>query len=354
MHPYRQTPACRALLILLSALLSFAAVQLILGILVEHGPPGVRDPDYAQKVEHVQARRREGSDQTLVLVLGSLRVEMGLDAARISTFTPSGQRLLVFNFGLTGSASLLEALCLRRWRRRGPPTRPADPGGAAGDPEPARRPSCRRRLDRGSASPRQRGGVPAALSQPAGTVAAALGSGRSLPCWWQHGDLCQGLGLDPVDLPARPEPLLGPMDNHGWRPFLYETVTPSQRRRHRDFTRRQYTATLGPFHLAAGPAQALQETIARCRQEEIPLALLLMPEAPSFRALYPLPVQKELDDHLVRLAQAWQVPLMDARGWQEEDDFWDGHHLLPRGARAFSERFLREFPFPLLRQATKQ
>ena len=279
---------------------------------------------------------------------------MGLDAARISTFTPSGQRLLVFNFGLTGSASLLEALCLRRWRTEG-----LRPDLLILEVLPAT-------LNQPGDHPVEEDWIEA-LHLRASEVAFLQRyhsrperlrqrwvRGRSLPCWWQHGDLCQGLGLDPVDLPARPEPLLGPMDNHGWRPFLYETVTPSQRRRHRDFTRRQYTATLGPFHLAAGPAQALQETIARCRQEEIPLALLLMPEAPSFRALYPLPVQKELDDHLVRLAQAWQVPLMDARGWQEEDDFWDGHHLLPRGARAFSERFLREFLFPLLRQATKQ
>jgi hypothetical protein len=41
------------------------------------------------------------------------------------------------------------------------------------------------------------------------------------------------------------------------------------------------------------------------------------------------------------------VPLLDGRTWLTEDDFWDGHHLLPRGAAAFTARFERELTAPL-------
>ena len=141
---------------------------------------------------------------------------------------------------------------------------------------------------------------------------------------------------------------------HGWLPYPEEDVTPEERRRHAEFARLQYSDAWGDFRLADGPARALADMLALCRRQGIPVALLLMPEGPAFRAHYTPSMRAGLGAHLRALGERWDVPLLDARAWLPEDAFWDSHHLLPRGAAAFTGRFEGEALGPLVRSLPRR
>ena len=82
----------------------------------------------------------------------------------------------------------------------------------------------------------------------------------------------------------------------------------------------------------------------------MPAALVLMPEGPSFRALYPARAWPEVRAWVGSLSARQAAPLVDARAWLPEEEFLDSHHLLPGGAARFTRRLGREFLLPLLRR----
>jgi hypothetical protein len=104
-------------------------------------------------------------------------------------------------------------------------------------------------------------------------------------------------------------------------------------------TRWQYAQVLQDFRWSPRSLAALDDLLDLCRQQQIPFALLLMPEAEPFRALYPAAGEYQLQGLLAQLQQSWHVPVIDARSWVPDEAFWDTHHLLPCGALLFSQRF---------------
>ncbi len=336
----RRTGARRAGRALLWAALSFVVAQLGLGVAVERWLPGVRDPEYAAKFERLEARRAEAPGRPLVLVLGSSRVEMGLVAGRVRAAL-ANRPALVFNFGLSGGGSLLEAIALRRLLAAGVrpdllvlevlPLTLNQPGARPVEEEwldAARLTWDEIRFVRRYSADRR-------------SLLQWL-KGRAFPCERHHHGLRCGVALDSADPAARPERTPRPTDAFGWSPSLCEDVTPEERRSHAAFATAQYEAARGDFRLAEGPTQALRESLALCRREGVPVALLLMPEGEAFRSQWSPATRAALDEAVAGLARAADVSLIDTRAWMNEDAFWDGHHLQPRGAVAFTERFASE------------
>ena len=126
-----------------------------------------------------------------------------------------------------------------------------------------------------------------------------------------------------------------------WR-VIGDYVSPQERRRLTDDAHRRYAHSLNHFHIADDADRALRELLDLCRTQRIAVVLFLMPEAREFRAWYPLDAQRHLSDYLAALRHEYGVPLIDARCWIEDYEFSDGHHLLNRGAAAFTRRFARE------------
>src|SRR5262249_52544929 len=92
-----------------------------------------------------------------------------------------------------------------------------------------------------------------------------------------------------------------------------------------------------------GPAcAALDDLLAFCRSEQIPAALILLPESTAFRSWYTPQAVQEIDGFLAELCDGYEVRLIDARPWIPDDCFADGHHLLPTGAKRFTERLAAE------------
>ncbi|HKI30915.1 MAG TPA: hypothetical protein VKA46_03545 [Gemmataceae bacterium] len=347
MSAARRTLGRRSALTLVWGVVAFFAGQFVLGIAVEHWLPVARDPEYTAKVERLRARLAESPGRPLVLVLGSSRAEMGLCPGALGT-GPDGKRPLVFNFGLTGGGSFLQAVSLRRLLAEGvrpdllvievlPPTL-NQPGGHPLEEEWFD--AARLRCSETTFLRHYHSDAKRPLRQWL--------KGR-VPSVWHREKLRRALPLDPPSWAAT-DRICDTLDDYGWLCHSEDEVTPEKQRFTSDGAFRQYGAAWGEFRLAEGPSRALADMLTWCRQRGIPVALLLMPEGPSFRAHYAPSMRAGIDAHLRALQQRCGVPLIDAREWLPEEDFWDSHHLLPRGAVAFTARFEHEALAPLLRR----
>src|SRR5687767_12634391 len=98
---------------LLWLLAGFALCQLAVAVAVDCCLPSVRDPEFQDKLERLQARCAEAPGQPLVVVLGSSRTAYGLDAGRLSASSEAGGAV-VFNLGIAGGGPLLHRVNLRR------------------------------------------------------------------------------------------------------------------------------------------------------------------------------------------------------------------------------------------------
>jgi hypothetical protein len=123
-----------------------------------------------------------------------------------------------------------------------------------------------------------------------------------------------------------------------WRE-VGEGVTPRERRELTADARRRYFRKLQNFRVAGGADRALRSLLDLCRAQGIGVVLFLMPEASEFRGWYPPTAEVRLSEYLAGLRREYDTPLIDARRWMPDDDFWDSHHLLRGGAAAFTRRF---------------
>ena len=100
----------------------------------------------------------------------------------------------------------------------------------------------------------------------------------------------------------------------------------------------EYRELLAHYAIAPESDRALRQLLDECRREQIPVLLVLMPEGKTFRGWYPPAAGAAIDAYLAELRREYSVAVHDARTWIGELDFYDGHHLLPAGAAAFSRR----------------
>jgi hypothetical protein len=138
------------------------------------------------------------------------------------------------------------------------------------------------------------------------------------------------------------------LDDCGWQQPLHATVAPEERRRRVLLALQGFAGILRDGSPGEPTSRALGDLLELCRRDGVPAALVWLPEASAFRAWYTADNLKQLQALLNRLSREYAVPLIDARTWVGDDDFADGHHLLPAGAAAFTERLGREVLLPLL------
>jgi hypothetical protein len=128
-----------------------------------------------------------------------------------------------------------------------------------------------------------------------------------------------------------------------------ETLPEEVRQMAREYAQVQYSGTLAEFRLGGRGCRALRELLASARQGGVRAALVLMPEGPAFRSWYPPHVWPEVQGWVERAAREERALVVNAREWIGEEAFTDSHHLLPGGARKFTERLGREYLLPWLR-----
>src|SRR5439155_11638061 len=57
-----------------------------------------------------------------------------------------------------------------------------------------------------------------------------------------------------------------------------------------------------------------------------------------FRSWYPPATRTKVEAFLAEFPRQENVPLIDGRLWVEDNGFYDGHHMLPSGAQAFTDQ----------------
>jgi len=352
----RRTQARQASAAVLCGLILFALVQLGLAIGLDRGLREVRDPLYAYRLDRVRRRLRTAPVKPwTVMMLGSshtqwgFRVGKGEEKAWSETL---GHPVATFNFGVPGGGPLTELLNWSRLRRDG--VRPnlllvevLPPLLAAQNPPqdfgevflPTNRLSWQ--------------DLPL-IKRYAGTVRAGLRrdwlEAWPLP-WYTH-----RLGI--VSL-VRPD-FLPPayrvegdetLDESGAPQFIVASVTSEQRLQATQRARKEYGAAFNGFRLGGPQCEALRELLASCRREGVSVALVMTPEGPTFRSLYPPEAWRAIQEWLTQVSQEYDAPIVNAREWiDDEDNFMDSHHLLARGAHLFTERLGRESIIPSLQR----
>jgi hypothetical protein len=133
-----------------------------------------------------------------------------------------------------------------------------------------------------------------------------------------------------------------PMDPWGCRMLRDDPNTKEYRSLRWEGAFNMYGRSLQQFELGAGPAQAMHDVLARCRRENIPVALVVLPITKEFQSLYSKEGKAELDKFLSELVQRYDTPLIDASEWLPREEFDDGHHVLKVGAYHFSTRMIDE------------
>lgn len=313
--------------------------QLALGVAIDRRLSSARDPEGEAKLAQLHARRAETPGRPLVVVLGSSRVAYGVDAGRLSREGYPGA--LVYNFGILGSGPLLNLVNLRRLLDAGIrpdllyveilPAQFADRDVLL---EEKMLDVARLRFDEVLGLRR--------CYRDRLRLFGGWCQGRALPCRCHRAGLhCRLTGATLADAPFLP-------DSHGWR--VQGPVTNEYRQQVSGLARRQYGPYCAASALAAEPVRALEDLLALCRREGIPVRLLLMPQARPFREMYSPQMRTAIAALLNGLRVRWGVAAVDARDWIEDTDFSDSHHLLVEGARCFTTRFGREALGPALQE----
>jgi hypothetical protein len=325
---------------------AYGALQLGLALAVDQWLPAVRDPEFAVREARLVGHIRRTPDAPLLLMLGSSRTELALQAGRLSD-AAAGGKAVVFNFGMPGCGPLMQLVCLRRLLDKGicpdklfvevmPPMLSWEQGA----------PIEERMLDGSRLSAREAAGLWPYFEQPR-RLLWKWGLAQCLAGYCRRAAWCRALSFgvsEPGTDPRAPDYL---MDSHGWQQRL-ATVDAEQRSALTRLARDQYDGALLHFEVAPQAQRALLDLLALCRSEGVEVTLVLMPEGTAFRALYPPEANDRLEQFLVELCREEHAKLVDARYWVDDGDFTDSHHVLAHGAEVFSNRFQAEVLRPTL------
>jgi Protein of unknown function (DUF1574) len=347
-RPSPLAPHSRATLIW--SLVGFVVFYLLGAYLVEKGPPRGRDPEFATKFRRLQARRNEHPERPLILMLGSSRTLLMLDAGSVQVDW-QGVPAQAFNFGIKGSGPMLELLCLQRLLKTG-----VKPDLLLLELFPAlfNRPIDRSMEEIWFQEGRLRHAEMAELRQ-------YHDDQRRIWRRWLRFRLKPWNGLE-RDAEDMLDPL-GPhrmdhstdadahvVDPFGWEPHFLGGITDAERTRAKLLARNQYEVAMGPFHPAVNALAALAAVVDTCRQNGIPVVLVRMPEGEYFRSFYPPGMLEQLEWLLADFCEQRRLPLVNARDWLPEEELYDSHHALPVGAAHFTKRLQDEVLAPLLQR----
>jgi hypothetical protein len=341
-HPRRS----RARAAVVTALVALPVLCLALGAAADRAYPGWDDQELAVVLGRLRDRTAEFPHRPLELVLGSSRSKNAFDTDGMSTSDPDGP--VVLNLSLTGGTPLDSLLLLRRAVAEGHRPRsvileviPCFLNKVQPMFHERRRHLWALRF-RAADLPTLGRIAPEWAPQVVGEWAVS----RLFRWHVQRADLWAAAipGFASPDRVRHRTWHDGLVTPHGWYALRLDPVPPDVYARALKGTRAAYEPPLRELD-GVGPVfeAVMEEFFAYCRQQGIAVrAVVFTPENRDFRSFYGPGVQQRTAELLGELCRRHSVPFLDARGWLADDRFLDGHHVVERGAREFTRRFLRE------------
>ena len=336
---------------ILWGLLFVVCGQIALAVAIERWRLECADPEYGYQLKRLCSRLAEHPGKPLVLVLGSSRTANGFETDRMP---PPGEREgeapMVFNLSRAGSGPVMNLLVLQRLLALG-----IHPRGVVVEVLPPML---------GAEEPRIKAGEYPAQHclrwNDLEVIRQLVPDGANLrylqwlQCngvpWYTH-RLCLMVRYAPSWLLTE-EAGSVTCFVHDWSPWGWlrhrpEKVTPQQFHKGLAFTRQEYLDAVDFSKVGQASDRALREFLEQCRRDQISvIGLVLMPETSAFRSWYKPATRSLFKSYLTDLAREYGTQFIDADCWLGDECFADGHHLLPDGARAFTERFWREVMEP--------
>jgi hypothetical protein len=123
---------------------------------------------------------------------------------------------------------------------------------------------------------------------------------------------------------------------------LEDDVTVEERAKRTAFAYKMNGAYLHNMAVRPGADRAFRDTLRQAAEYGIRVILLFTPEGPTFRSWYDHDGLARFERYIAGVAGEFGLPVVDGRLWLDEDDFYDSHHVLKRGAAKFTARFARE------------
>jgi hypothetical protein len=333
---------------LLWGIATFIVLQLGMAVAIETFMPDWRDPVYGIKFRRLTQRTVAAPMRgPTVVMVGSSRVEHGLLAHNLEDQLSAacGQRVVAFNFGLSGAGPVTEQLVVRRMLAAGirpdllliEVLAPALAGQIAPG-EMGRLTPDRLYLNELA--------VMARYGPSLGDLRSEWWQGWPVPAFSHRYAILARTA--PQLLPGRvPSDSLSHID--AWGVGELPTMpTRAAYRRNVELMLASYRPSLTGFHIGGPACAGLRDLLELCRRERLQPMLVLMPEGRPFRALYSEDAWEQIVTFLGGLSREFDAPLVNGRDWVADEQFTDSHHLLPGGAAVFTDRLGREHIAPLL------
>jgi hypothetical protein len=333
---------------LFTGLLVFAAIQAVTAFVLQ--TDSLRDPMYAARLRRLRRQTQGTHDKPItILMLGSSRSEYGLRASDLheSLSHAVGRPVGVGNFGFSGCGPMTHLLTWNRLMNDGVvpdlvlvevvPVMFTEKSGQEELTEERLPPHRVRRCDLDvfeRCFPELRPSIRADWWQ---AFPNALYSQRLSLVSWVAPDL--------LPLGHRAYDKLMPEDD----PIGPANMTADQQRRALEHAKNEHSLALQSFQFGGNNCDYLRELLTNIRRRSVPVALVLMPEGPTYRSWYPAGAYDPLRHWVDELGREFDAPIIDYHEWAEESDFFDSHHMTQAGAAKLTDRLGREHLLPLLR-----
>jgi hypothetical protein len=326
-------------------LAAFVTCQVLLFWVIEEGWPQLRDPAYAVRIAALKQRLRTAKktgQPELVVMLGSSRTLNALRASPLeaSLSDQAGRPVLVQNLGVPAAGPMTGLLYFGRMLAEG-----IRPDLVLIEVMPLF-------LDRKAGSSEvwieadRLGWHDFALMEQYALPSRALWDQWRDGCFlpgFKHRSTILNEAMVSLWPRYRAQHWSHRCDATGWMAQPREDFPPDAVQQVQERARTEYESKLCNFELGGHSCEALRRLLTECEREQIPTALVLMPEATMFQRWYPQEAWQAIESFVAEVSRQHHRPVINARNWIADEDFLDGHHLLNRGATAFTQRLADAF-----------
>jgi hypothetical protein len=342
----RQTLQARARNALLAGIVLFVLSQAALRVAIEERRPELRDPNFENKFARLTRllEERQPSPAT-ILFMGSSVTVWGVKADLVEEPAAAvlDRRVAAFNLANNGSGPLTQLVYLQRLLRRGIKpdlvvleTSPMMYGDVENPCDTMLYPP--RVLDRRDLDTIERHTRQADLHNNWWQAFLLPAYAHRIPILSQSATIF-------VRHDDRIDQWVG-MDDHGWR--RWEVPPPELHEKNLKRVQVELQARIGKFKLGKHNLAILHETTQLLAANRIPTIMVMMPEGPVFRSIYPPGSLGPFVGEMSALSRQHGMPFVQAREWMDEAKFIDSYHLTHVGATEFTERLVREGILPAL------